>query len=516
MRFWTMLHMVVVLCSLTSVARSDPPSGIEAEPYERATKLSHLGRRGEAVKILRGLQSPLAIARLALAIAKDDVDSRLLGITTFDPNLAARLAKEAIRVLRRDVEKNAESASVLAGLYWNGVGVKEDQSAAFKLYLSAAERGYARAMGMASGCYFDGTGVTRDKRKGLEWLKLAVDRGDIHSMVILGERYEYGDDGPKNPTLGFQLCEKAAKAGSIFGMRACARVLRDRQERALEKKDLRASLTYGASADDWLRRAAEAGDARSMWELANYMRVALPSPSPEEAFHLYSEAADSGVSFTLLPLGACYLEGKGTVADPEKGIDLLKKAETAAKREGNDKAEAIAHKVLAEKTQEGRINLLRHEIGWSSDDFASFVGPGDVKTALGGPPHSSKSSRKAIRSGRPPVAPPVRPNVQLVLTDAVVNLSPTGNSVYVEGRFRNVSSKMLEFLRISVTFEDSSGKMVTTGRTYSEPASLPPGATGTFTVIEASDTRFAGVKLDFSCDNQPVEWQDESGKRVHQ
>ena len=50
MRCWTMLHMVAVLCSLTSVARSDPPSGIEAEPYERATKLSHLGRRGEAVK----------------------------------------------------------------------------------------------------------------------------------------------------------------------------------------------------------------------------------------------------------------------------------------------------------------------------------------------------------------------------------------------------------------------------------------------------------------------------------
>ena len=203
-----------------------------------------------------------------------------------------------------------------------------------------------------------------------------------------------------------------------------------------KKNDIRAALTYEAAADKWLENATEAGDALSMWQLASYRRVSLDSPGPENVFHLYKGAAESGVSFTLLALSACYLEGKGTVADPEKAEDLLKKTGVAAKREGNDGVEAIARKVLAEKTREGRISLLQHELAWSTEDFDSFVGPGDIKAAIGGPSQSAKPSLKPIRSGRPPVGPAIRPDVQLVLTDAVVNLSASGNYVYVEGRFR--------------------------------------------------------------------------------
>lgn len=80
--------MVVAFCLL--LGAPEPPSGNEAEQYEQATKLSHLGRRGESVKMLQGLQSTRAKARLAGLIANDNVTSRLLGITSFDPNLAAK------------------------------------------------------------------------------------------------------------------------------------------------------------------------------------------------------------------------------------------------------------------------------------------------------------------------------------------------------------------------------------------------------------------------------------------
>ena len=101
------------------------------------------------------------------------------------------------------------------------------------------------------------------------------------------------------------------------------------------------------------------------------------------------------------------------------------------------------------------------------------------------------------------------------MTDVVINLSAPGY-VHVAGRFGNVSANVLKFLHVSVIFEDSSGKMVTTERTFSEPSNLPPGAIGTFGVIKASDSRFADVKLNLSCDDEPVEWQDESGKHVQQ
>jgi TPR repeat protein len=520
-----MLPMAVVITFSASTARSDPPSGIEAEQYRQACQLASQGRFGEAEKILRGMTAPIAKARLALFISEDDVDLRLLGIRSFDPNLAAKLVKEALPSLRHDAERHAQSARILGSLYRYGLGVRSDPNAAFRLYTWAASRGDEGAMSMLAICYFEGKGVAKDSRRAMDWLKRASDRGDLFCMVALAQQYESGDAIPKNPTLAIQLYEKAAMAGSIDGMRECARLAHDRRHRAFEKRDLRAALSYGAIANNWLRKAASAGDANSMKELADYMRIGLPPPDPKELFHLYKDAADSGVSYTLLYLGACYLDGTGTSEDREKANDLFRRAGVAAKREGNDAVEAIVRSVLAEKTEEGRIGVIRDKLGWSANSFApgdpqskgeSFIVSGDPKPALGRPSQVSRPKRKAIRGGATSMSPLIPSNVELVLTDTVVNQSATGSYVYVEGRFRNVSSHMLNFLRISVTFEDSLGKLVTTEQTFSEPSNVPPGITGTFKASAPSNPRFAGVKLSFSSGNKPVEWRDGTGKGVHQ
>jgi TPR repeat protein len=159
----------------------------------------------------------------------------LLGVTSFDPNLATKLANEAIPELRRDAQTHAQSATVLGSFYESGLGVRPDPVAASRLYKSAADQGDARGMRLLAVCYFTGRGVRKDPRKGLNWLKRAADLGDTYSMVALGERYEQGDDCPKNPTLTFQLFEKAANAGSIFGMRGCARAVRERPGQAARR-----------------------------------------------------------------------------------------------------------------------------------------------------------------------------------------------------------------------------------------------------------------------------------------
>jgi hypothetical protein len=128
-----MLPMAVVITFSASTARSDPPLGIEAEQFRQANQLASQGRFGEAEKILRGMTAPIAKARLALLISKDDVDLRLLGIRSFDPSLAASLAKESIPILRRDAETDAQSASILGSLYKYGVGVKTKPRSGFPL-----------------------------------------------------------------------------------------------------------------------------------------------------------------------------------------------------------------------------------------------------------------------------------------------------------------------------------------------------------------------------------------------
>jgi TPR repeat protein len=327
-----------------------------------------LGRLGDAVVILRGSKSPIAKAGLAEFLSRDTPYLRLLGVRTFDPALAAKLARESVPILQRDAKTDAESALVLGHLCADGVGVEPDPVAAYSLYRSAADRGHVRAIKFVARCYFAGTGVPKDPQIGRDLLKQAADRGDVNSMVILGERYERGNDGSANPTLASQLFEKAANAGNVHGMRACARVARNRELRALKSKDLRSALKYGQIADNWLREAAGMGDSKSMLDLANFTRDSMAAATPKELFSLYREAADSGVSFTLLPLAACYLEGSGTPADYERALDLIRRAEAAAKREGNEVVEGVAHKLLTEKTKQGQISLIRHELGWLPSD----------------------------------------------------------------------------------------------------------------------------------------------------
>ena len=187
--------------------------------------------------MLQGLQSTRAKARLAGLIANDNVTSRLLGITSFDPNLAARLAKESIPELRRDSETNAESAAALGSFYLTGLGVKSDPETAFRFYKSAADRGHARATGIASGCYFDGTGVTRDKRKGMEWLRLAVDRGDVHSMVILGDATSSETMAPRTRPWVFNCARRPPGQEASLGCGHVPEYARDRFLRAMEKEE---------------------------------------------------------------------------------------------------------------------------------------------------------------------------------------------------------------------------------------------------------------------------------------
>jgi hypothetical protein len=204
-------------------------------------------------------------------------------------------------------------------------------------------------------------------------------------MVLLGERHERGDDGPKNMTLASQFYEKAAKAGSIHGMRACARVANGRLSRALELRDLDAALRFGGIAANWMREAAAVDDSESMLGLASFSQLGIASETPEESFNLLREAAESGVSYTLLHLAACYLIGKGTAPDAERALDLIRRTEAVAKREGNAGVEKAARRILAEKTTQGQVSLIRHEIGWPTSDETSPV-----------PPAPENSSRLAV------------------------------------------------------------------------------------------------------------------------
>ena len=68
----------------------------------------------------------------------------------------------------------------------------------------------------------------------------------------------------------------------------------------------------------------------------------------------------------------------------------------------------------------------------------------------------------------------------LVLIDVASNPSATGNYVEVAGRVRNTSGKALRFVKVTVSFEDRSGKLVRSESAYCEPQTIEPGGLASF------------------------------------
>ena len=88
--------------------------------------------------------------------------------------------------------------------------------------------------------------------------------GDVRAHSVLGRLYRNGTGTPANPSLALSLFEKAAKAGSLDGMRECSTVALERYGKALDNNDFAAALKYRTQAERWLRDAADADDCDAM------------------------------------------------------------------------------------------------------------------------------------------------------------------------------------------------------------------------------------------------------------
>lgn len=126
-----------------------------------------------------------------------------------------------------------------------------------------------------------GNGVDKDAREAMRWYRLAADRGDPVAQTDLGYLYEIGVSGEKDPTA-------AAK---------------------------------------WYARAAVSGLARAKFNLGVlYLEGAGVQRSEEEAAHWIGEAADEGCPNALTALSYLYSSGRGVPLDPERALELNRKA----------------------------------------------------------------------------------------------------------------------------------------------------------------------------------------------
>jgi len=151
-------------------------------------------------------------------------------------------------------------------------------------------------------------------------------------------------------------------------------------------------------------------------------------------------------------------------------------------------------------------NLCRPEV------FQRAIGPKEIApVADADPPRAPVKRQSRRRQGSAPPAP----TGDLLLTDVAANPSSTGNYMIVTGRFRNASDNPLRSIRVTVSFEDRSGKLVRSAWSFCAPRTIEAGGIGSFEVSAENDERYAGFKLSFRDQEAAISWVDQSGKNVH-
>ena len=173
-----------------------------------------------------------------------------------------------------------EAQAELAGLYFEGWGVPEDQSRAAELYRQAATQDHASSHYSLGRMYENGWGVDTDPETARKWYTSAAELGDPEAQGRLG--YLLANDSKPDYATASQWLQKAADAGHYHAL-------------------------------FWLGRIQEEG-----W--------GLEEPNLPKALALYREIAVLGEPDAQYRLGLAYRDGQGVAKDPALAAHWVERA----------------------------------------------------------------------------------------------------------------------------------------------------------------------------------------------
>jgi hypothetical protein len=93
---------------------------------------------------------------------------------------------ESAASLRKAAERGDAEAQYKLGLaYFEGEGVRQDQTEAVKWFRKAAEQGHANAQSNLGAAYFEGDGVKQDRAEAVKWYRKAAEQGHAPAQSAL-------------------------------------------------------------------------------------------------------------------------------------------------------------------------------------------------------------------------------------------------------------------------------------------------------------------------------------------
>ena len=266
----------------------------------------------------------------------DTVAMENLGVTYRDGDGVDKDLHKAEEWFVRAAEAGSgDAACTLGAAYYRGDFGETDKKKALEWSLKAAKLGDLTAMNNLGITYRDGDGVEMNLARAIEWFRQAANRGHPGAMTNLGFAYLNGDGVAVDKKAAEEWFVRAAETGDADA--ECALGTRYAQG-AFGKVDY-------VKAKEWWEKAAEQNYLIAMWSLGDMYQFGEDGVPQDRilAFIWFKRAAEAGLPDAMESLGLAYLQGWGTIADPDKAKEWL----IRAAENGNSSAECTLGSLYA-------------------------------------------------------------------------------------------------------------------------------------------------------------------------
>lgn len=282
-------------------------------------------------------------------------------------------ATETAQYLKQQAEhQDVLAQSLLGTAYFSGLGIQQDQRAAFHAWSSAAQAGDLNALCQIAMLYQTGKVLEKNEQKGAELYQHAVDAGSAVGQVCLAECYLQGQGVAQNVNQAQQLLQLGLKEWYSGQLQT--------------KNDILYALGYFYSLDfiavasagkakAYLELAAQYGSIEAKYKLAELYLHGLggfPKDHVQTAFWAQQAATDGHVLAQIL-LGQLYMRGDGVAQDHEQALFYLQPVA--------DQGYSTAISALGEMYENGwgvaeniehAVTLYRQAIAIDEDDMACY------------------------------------------------------------------------------------------------------------------------------------------------
>ena len=176
-----------------------------------------------------------------------------------------------------------DGAFYLARMVELGIGIQADPDKARLLYMTASEKGSAKALNRVGLMAFRGEGILQDYKSARDMICKSADMGESDAEFNCAGLWQQGQGGPKDNSKAKSYYERAAQQGHIGALNALGMAARDGE---FEAKDLNKAYNY-------FEQAAKKGNPLGLYEIGAMYEAGQPIPRDMIKAHLYYNLASA-------------------------------------------------------------------------------------------------------------------------------------------------------------------------------------------------------------------------------